>query len=121
MPQVPTHHAVIDTAKGSRFVLMKLSAGGYSRYSSYRVYKYDPDNRWVVNNYIKIQAFKTPLKRYAPYLFSDMGLVAFGISAGLISPFSDSKLEQEDLDRIFIQFKEQYDSGIIDSNLFIGP
>lgn len=121
MPQVPTHHAIVDTTSGSRYVLIKLSAGGYSRYNFYRVYKYDTDHREIANNYIRIQSWRTPLKRYAPYLFSDMGLIAFGISAGLISPFTDSKLEQVDLDKIFIQFKKQYDSGIIDSNLFIGP
>ena len=118
MAHIETHHAIIDTPHGNRYVLLRYSASGFSHYDLYRVYRWNGE---ASKDYITVRAYKTGLKRYAPYLYNNIGLVSFGISVGLVSPFKDSILEQEDLDKLFQQFKKHYDSGLIDSNLFVGP
>ena len=118
MPQIVRNHAIVQTTKGNRFVLLKYSTGGFSRFDTYRLYSFD---KQADKEYITITVFRTRLKKYAPYIFNNMSLISFGISFGLIFPYKDITISESDLDNIYKQFRNSYNKGAIDSQLLIGP
>lgn len=116
----PTHFAIVDCINNTRYVLVRYSHHGFSKYDTYGVFPVI-FGRIERNRMTTIKAFRSKLKKYAPYIFNNMTLIVYGISAGLISPSQEKSISAEELDTLFIAYKKDYNDALIDTNLAIGP